>query len=92
MFGSLQELSVEIAESLQDLDAARKLEQAAQLRHARENTPETEAVYLARREEAECIYKRYRRLLVEFSRRVDTRSGDRCNREQQDSLRRGSQT
>ncbi len=80
MFESVEELQAKIAMSLQELDTARKLEQAAQLRHARENTPETEAVYAARREEAERIYKRYRQLLVEFGRRIDTRSGDRSNR------------
>lgn len=75
MFKSVQELRAEIAESLQDLDTARKLEQAAQLRHARENTPETEAVYAARREEAKRVYECHRRLLVEFARRIETRSG-----------------
>ncbi len=72
---SVEELQAEIAVSLQDLDTARKLEQAAQLRHARENTTETEAAYARRREEAERIYNRYRKLLVEFGRRIDARSG-----------------
>jgi len=75
LFKSVQELRAEIAESLQDLDTARKLEQAAQLRHAKENTPETEAVYVARRDEAKRAYECYRRLLVEFARRIEPRSG-----------------
>ncbi len=73
MFRSVEELQAKLAMILQDLDTARELEQDAQLRHARENTPETEAAYARRRQEAELIYKRYRQLLVEFGRKVDTR-------------------
>lgn len=75
MVKSVEELQANIATSLRDLDAARKLEQAAQLRHARENRPETESAYTRRRDEAERIYERYRQLLVEFGRRVNARTG-----------------
>ncbi len=68
-----RELQAEIAESLQALDTARKLEQAAHLRYARENTPETEAAYATRRGEAERVHERYQRLLKEFARRIESR-------------------
>jgi hypothetical protein len=73
VFRDARELRAEIAESLQELDTARKLEQAARIRHARENTPETEASYAARRDEAERVYERYRQLLKEFARRIESR-------------------
>jgi hypothetical protein len=72
---SVEVLQAMISTSLRDLDTARKLEQAAELRHAKENTPETEAAYAMRREEAERIHERYRQLLVEFGRRSAARSG-----------------
>jgi len=75
VFKSVEELQAKISMTLRDLDTARELEQAAQMRHARENRPETEAAYARRREEAEHTYQRYRQLLVEFGRRVNARSG-----------------
>ena len=68
---STSELKAEIAQTSCDLNAALALEEAARVRHARENRPETEAAYGGRREDTARVRERKFRLLDELARRGD---------------------
>jgi outer membrane murein-binding lipoprotein Lpp len=66
---SAEELRAEIAQVSIDFRAVRILEKAAEARHARERTRETEAAYEGRRREAARVHARYMQLVKELDRR-----------------------
>lgn len=75
VFKSVEDLRAKISMSLRDLDTARVRERVAQLRHAKETRPETEGTRKAPGRSGTHLCRRYRQLLLKFSRRVDARTG-----------------
>jgi hypothetical protein len=69
-YGSTRQLKEELARLEEELEAARELEDAAEVRHAWEDAPETEAVLEARRTQAEHLGKQRDKLVGELRRRA----------------------
>jgi hypothetical protein len=69
-YRSTRHLKEELARLEEELEAARSLEHATAERHAREDTPETEAVLEARRTQAEHLAKKRDGLVGEIRRRA----------------------
>src|SRR5918995_7028529 len=69
-YRSTRHLKEELARLEEELEAARSLERATAQRHAREDTPETEAVLEARRTQAEHLAKKRHGLVGELRRRA----------------------